>query len=106
MRQVLESFTLPAWVWNGLTKGIVASLIVVVGLGYLFQINNLSTSGYIVNTLEKEVAAVNDETEKLASQVAEEQSLTSVQKRLQGIAMVKATDIRYIESTEKTAFAR
>lgn len=111
VRQFVDSVSLPDWVWSTSTKGAVAVLIVVMSVGYMFQINTLGTSGYVVHTLEKQIAAVNDETQKLNSELASAESLSNVKERLQvsgdTMAMVSAADVQYVQnSPEKTAFAR
>lgn len=106
VRQFVESFTMPSWVFSGWTKSVMASLILVVGVGYMFQINSLSTSGYVVNNLEKKLASVNDDIQKLNSELASAQSLGSVQARVGSLSMVTASQIQYVKSAEKTAFAR
>lgn len=108
VRQLIESVRLPAWVWSKWIKGIVGILVVVMGVGYMFQINAVATSGYVLHTLEKQIAVVNDETNKLDSEVASTQSLSNIKERLKAVDsdMVAASQIQYVSSLEKTAFAR
>ena len=109
VRQFVDSVSLPVWVWSGWVKGIVGILAIVVGVGYMFQINTIGTSGYVVYTLKKQIAAVSDEIQKLNSEVASVQSLSNIKERLREVDgdMVAATQIQYARrSLEKTAFAR
>ncbi|MBI5729451.1 MAG: hypothetical protein HY983_04420 [Candidatus Magasanikbacteria bacterium] len=112
VRQFVASVSMPAWIWTGSTKGAVAVLIAVVGIGYMFQTNTIGTSGYVVQTLEQQIATVNDETRKLNSELATAESLANIKERLKGLggdmAMVAASDVQYLRrrSLEKTALAR
>lgn len=109
VRQFAGSISLPSWVWNGWVKGIVGVLVIVMGVGYMFQINAVGTSGYVVHTLEQQIASVNDETQKLNSELASAQSLSNIKERLKDVGgdMVAASQVKYVQpALEKTAFAR
>ena len=100
-RHFFNSFrviTLPAWVTGVTTKIVVVGLAVVLGIGYIFQTSSLSTSGYVTHTLEKQVASAQNEIQKLEAEVAANQSLTNIQKRLPEVQMVQVASIKYIST--------
>lgn len=89
--------TMPEWMFSVRTKVVLFSLMVITALAYLIQINTLSTSGYVIHTLEQKVAVVTVETQKLETEVAAHQSMISIQKRLPELAMQKTSKVTYIE---------
>jgi len=100
-RQFFNSFraiTLPAWVTGATAKILVVGLTVVLGVGYIFQTNSLSTSGYVTHTLENKVATAQNEIQKLEAAVAANQSLSSIQKRLPEVNMVEVASVKYIST--------
>lgn len=108
IRRFVESVAVPAWVWNGWIKGAIGILIIAAGVGYMLQINAIGTSGYVVNTLEKRVAEVSDEIQRLNSDAASAQSLSNIKERLKELdgEMVAASQIQYARPLERTALAR
>lgn len=108
IRQFVESVTVPAWVWGGWIKGVIGILIIAAGVGYMLQINAIGTSGYSVNTLEKRIAAMNDEIQRLNSEAASAQSLSNIKERLEELDgdMVAVSQIQYARPLERTALAR
>lgn len=83
---------------NTKIKLFVFGLIPALAFGYVYQINTVSTSGYIINTLEKNVAKMSIETQRLETEVAEHQSMVSIQKRLPELAMTAAQKIKFVNA--------
>jgi len=104
--QFLYSLALPRWVESSRVKVFVAALVVVLGVGYVFQTSAMATSGYIVHDLEREVASLESETEKIETQVASYQSMTSIQKRLVQTDYVSARPTKYLKVSTDTSVAK
>jgi hypothetical protein len=79
-------------------KSIVALglLVVVLGVGYLAQIGSAAAKGDRIRLLEKEVAELKTEKEKIELEVAAEQSVRAVSKKVEGLGLVATTDLDYV----------
>lgn len=100
------TLSLPAWLFDIRTKIALVMMIPVLAVGYLMQINSVSTSGYVIHTLEKKVSVVSQETDNLQTQVAEHQSMVSIQKRLPEMAMTKADKVTFLNVVNATPVAK
>jgi len=94
---VARSWQLPRWLVSTRTRMVLVVLITGVGVGFLFQTNNVSTSGYVVHNLENKIADIQSQNEKLATQVASYQSMASIQQRLTDENMTPAAKISYLK---------
>lgn len=104
--QFLRSLQIPDFFTGTVAKTVVSALVLSLLIGYVLQISHLTTSGYEIAVLEKKVSALNDDAEKLNAEVASYQSIASIQKRLQGAAMVPVKNISYIKASAMTVAER
>ena len=74
------------------------SLVVVVGLSYIAQVNHAATQGYRMRHLENEMTALTIQNEQLDYQVAELQSVESVTTRLKMLGLVETSTTHYASS--------
>src|SRR3989338_3022211 len=102
----LGNMIMPAWLMSTKMKLVLVSLVPVLAFGYVYQINTVSTSGYIIHNLEKKVQAVSIETRQLETQVAEHQSMVSIQKRLSDLAMIMAPKVTFVNTAVATPVAQ
>lgn len=100
------SLSLPAWLFDFRTKVALVALVPLLALAYLIQINNVSTSGYVIHTLEKQVSTVSQETVNLQTELAEHQSMVSIQKRLPELSMTKAEKVNFLSTIQTTPVAQ
>ena len=98
-RSVVHRLTLPSALTGKVARGFLASLVVASALAYAFQINTLSTSGYQIHALEKQMSGLQGEIQKLDTDIAAAQSLTSIQKRLAGTGLLLANSAPQLKST-------
>lgn len=84
---VIKPFNL-RWLMLGL---ILAGL-----MTYLWQINSLSTYGFRVRELEKQVGSLRENNKGLENQVVNLQSLSSLQQKIDLFSFVPVTNIEYI----------
>ncbi len=103
--QYFLSLRLPDWLVGFWARVIVTALVVVAGAGYLFQVNNLSTQGYVIHTLQNQVDALQQNNEQLQTTIASYQSLSSIESRLQGRNMVTVASIQYLSHDSGTVVA-
>lgn len=104
-RAILQ-FSLPAWLHGRVFKVSIFGFAALFAAGYLYQVNSISTSGYIIHDLEKRVGYLADEEQRLTSKVAELQSLATIGSRLPEVSMVPASALVYIASVESAAVAQ
>jgi|GEM_PF-2532572 hypothetical protein len=104
--QFLQNWELPAFLTGVGVRLVIASLMVVLGVGYIVQIGTLTTSGYQIAALEKQVNSLDDDTQKLKSELATFQSISNVEKRIVPGSMIPASNIRHIKVTSETVIAQ
>lgn len=76
-----------------------AGLIVFVsvfGILYVMQTTEVSTKGYVINDLEKQVHLLKQETRKLEVEIAKNSSMQSIQSRLINTDLVSIAQVEYI----------
>lgn len=103
--QFVETMALPSWIFSARAKMLVLVLGVTLSVAYVVQINNLATSGYLINTLEDRLSEVNNQTQKLATEVATYQSMASIESRLGTLSMVDAPKVTFVKTGHDTVVA-
>ncbi len=78
-------------------RSVLATLVVVFGFMYVWQTNTVSTKGYLISDLEKNIQELEYETRKLEVDIAKHTSMKSIQERLSGIDLVVASNVGYVE---------
>lgn len=106
IQSFFKNFSLPAWADGLAIRVVMLGLIALVAIGYVFKTNSLSTSGYKTYALEKQISVLKQETDQLLTQVAEAQSLSTINKRLGEVKMVQASGIKYINANSGLAVAK
>ena len=94
-------------------SGVKKYLVVVFGLiliavisGYIYQVTNISTKGFVIKDLEKQIAAVKIENQKMQVKLVEMQSSADLEGRVQELSMVPAGDIKYVQVAGTQVFVR
>lgn len=85
--------------WATIARGGVWSLMLVSGLAYILQMNVLSTTGYHIRQLENELAQTRKETRDLELKALALQSMSSVQDRLNQVALVEIERPEFLEAS-------
>ena len=78
---------------------IIFSLIVVIGVSYLVQINGLATKGYKIKDLESRIAELNQEKADLELDALSLQSIGAVKDKVEGLGMVAIGETDYLIPT-------
>jgi hypothetical protein len=73
-----------------------AALVAGFGAGYLAQVNAASTKGYEIRALEREIAELKEEGERIELKVAQEQSVQAVETKVKGMGMVPTEQVDYV----------
>lgn len=86
-------------------KGVLAlgALALVFGGGMLAQINGSASHGYEIRSLEKKIADLKDEQEKLEYDVASEQSIQAVERHVADYGLVPAERVEYVTAAAVAA---
>jgi len=83
-------------------RKIMTAMVVVVAVAafgvYLTQINTISTKGFELKNLEKQIAELKDQNEQLQMNLVTKQSMSEIQGQVQKLNMVEASDIKYFDS--------
>lgn len=80
---------------------------VVLGISYIWQVNISATSGYTMRDLDREIATLKHDNERLELEVSRLQSVESVTNRIQMLGLVEVHDVRYVNAGETSvAFDR
>lgn len=74
---------------------IVGSLVLVIGLAYVAEVNRASSKGYQIRDLERAIDTLGVQNEQLEYQVAQKESVDHVTSRLRMLGMVPVETIAY-----------
>ncbi len=96
LRNFVGVWSLPEWATGKTVRVILVFLFLLASVAYVFKTSSLSTSGYKIQKLEREIASLGAEEQKLEIEKARLQSITNIQKRLTEIKMVAAPGIKYL----------
>ena len=70
--------------------------IAIFGTLYVWQTTSVSTNGYVIADLERQVVNLKHETKKLDVDVATNSSMQNIQARLEGRDLVSVANVEYI----------
>ncbi len=80
---------------------------VILGCSYIWQVNVAATSGYTMRDLDREIATLEHDNERLELEVSRLQSVESVTNRMQMLGLVEIDEVRYVEGGDSAvAFDR
>ena len=100
------SLRLPRWL-NGFTmRAVLVSLSLLFVVLYLGQLTQSSTYGYTLHELERQSEALRTENQKLTIETAHYGSMANIQKRLAGMRMVAAEDIKHLDANRAVVVAK
>lgn len=77
-------------------KAILGVICLLVGLGYFWQTNSLSTRGYQIRELEKSIDLLKEKNQELELQAASAQSWETLQERVKQLNMVETDHVEYL----------
>ncbi|MBI4993059.1 MAG: hypothetical protein HZC26_02905 [Candidatus Magasanikbacteria bacterium] len=87
------------WFLSATCRFVFGSLVVVFGVMYVAQTNAISTKGYTMNDIEKQIQALEQENQKLEFEIANYRSMQSIQSRLTNLDLVASENIKYVTLT-------
>lgn len=92
------SWGVPASIDTTKVRVALVAFIALLGVGFIMKTNELSTTGYHIHDLEKKVALLENDTERVQTEIAALQSMPNINRRLQGMNMVQPQSVSYITS--------
>jgi len=92
----INSVDLPAINWKAVCFiGFFISLILLVF--YVWQINNLTTGSYLINSYEKQISKLSEENKNLEISFAESSFLGQAIEKIQALNFKKTTLVKYLQ---------
>ena len=85
----IYSWRLPAWLTCPAARIGIIFLIVVFAFGYIVKTASSAATGYQIYSLENKVYDLETDIKKMEIDIADASSMTSIQKRLSSVKMVK-----------------
>lgn len=90
-RIAIKKWMVSTWFRAGL---IVA--IIVFGVLYIIEMSSVSTKGFVISDLQKQLQTLEHETRALDVEISKYRSIKSIEERLQGMDLVYATQVDYV----------
>jgi len=84
------------WRFSASSRAFVLVGVVVLSFIYLFQINTVSSKGFEVSELERQITDLERETKQLEVDIATHSSMQSIQERLGSLDMVAVDSVEYV----------
>jgi len=84
------------WRFSSSTRTAMLVGVIVLSFFYLFQINTVSSKGYEVSELERQITDLERETKQLEVDIATHSSMQSIQERLGTLDMVAVDSVEYV----------
>ncbi|MEK7624043.1 MAG: hypothetical protein AAB408_05305 [Patescibacteria group bacterium] len=88
-----------------ISRLLLLAVLAVAAILYVAQISVVSTRGYDISALRKEIQTLETEQERLAVEIAKHSSITSVESRLAALNLVPVDRVDYL-SAESIVVAR
>jgi hypothetical protein len=74
-----------------------AMLLVLFGVLYLYQVNNIAIRGYEVRDIENRIQDLQKENQKLKIQEVESKSMYNIEKATEDLNLVNSSNVSYVE---------
>ena len=105
-RMVWHSLALPTWLTGRASRIVLGAVVMIMAVAYAVQINSLSTSGYAIHSLEKQISGLESELQTMNTDIAAAQSLTNIQKRIAGLNLTPGNGAPQLKPTGDVAVAQ
>ena len=78
------------WLLGTTFRAVLLTVVLVFGFMYVVKTSSLSTKGYEINDLEKQIQVLEQGNQRLGLEIASHRSMNSIQNRLASLNMVEA----------------
>lgn len=96
LASVGSCLTPPAWLTGRGMRIMCLCLLAAASILYIGEISRAAGSGYEMKSLQKQVSTLQEEIQKIDVDIASQNSMSSLEKRLQETDMVSVTNIKHI----------
>jgi hypothetical protein len=83
---------------RGISAGAFGALVLTFLVGYLLQVNAISSKGFQIRSLENQISVLKESGDKLELKLAQEQSVQSVEEKVRGMGMIPTPEVQYISA--------
>lgn len=83
------------WLLSSSCHVLLLTVVIFIGLLFVWQTSSASTKGYTINDLEKQLRTLEQENQKLEFEIAKRRSLRSIIERLPQTGLVAMDNARY-----------
>ncbi len=84
------------WMSSTSVRLLVLFIFVIGSLLYVLQTSAVSTTGYEITAMQKQIQSLKQENQRVQFDIATHRSMKSIQARLSGLRMVAADEVEYI----------
>ncbi|MBP9695463.1 MAG: hypothetical protein KBD73_03625 [Candidatus Magasanikbacteria bacterium] len=91
------------WLESIVFRGILLGLCIVSGILYVAQMSAVSTKGYDIADLQREIASLEQQKQRLAIEIAKNSSMNNVKNRIAELNLVPVDKIEYPVLTPNVA---
>jgi cell division protein FtsB len=84
------------WIVSTSFKTGLMGMIAVFGVLYIMQMSSVSTKGFAISDLQKQVQTLENETRSLEVEISQYRSMGSIQERLKNMDLVAVGEIEYV----------
>lgn len=95
MKNPITTFKTLASAGNWLSRLLIATT-VLLGISYIWQVNISATAGYAMRDLDREIATLEHDNERLELEVSRLRSVDSVTNRIQMLGLVPVEQVHYV----------
>lgn len=72
-------------------------LLIIFGLTYFWRVNSISTQGFQIKELEKNIQLLKEENQRLELEAARQQSILNIDEQVQELGLVEVSKVEYLK---------
>ncbi len=84
------------WMLGTTCRILLCVITALVGILYVLQVNSISVKGYEISDLQKKIALLEQDRERLDVEIAQYRSMGSIHERVKSLDMVAVGNVTYI----------
>ncbi|HYE59706.1 MAG TPA: septum formation initiator family protein [Candidatus Kapabacteria bacterium] len=96
---------LQLWMVSTTSRVVLCGCVILFGVLYILETSAISTKGYEMSDLQKQIQELEQENERIDVAIADHRSMESIERRVKDLNLVLAGDVTYV-SPVGTAVAR
>lgn len=84
------------WLVSTTFRAVLMTAVAVFGILYVVQTSSLSTKGYEISDIEKQIQVLEQDNQRLEFEIATNRSMQSIQDRLKDMNLIAMGDAKYV----------